>query len=106
AAKRQEPAAVRDFGLAYVGRVTEATGPAMSGSPFKADLNSRNMARTAEENAHPRRGRHDDPRRRDRGKPLARAPRRRLPPAPHRYAGRGGGRHPRLRRQSSRETSG
>src|SRR5690349_22832697 len=39
----------------------------------KADVNSRNMARTARENAHPPRGRHDHSRRRDRGKSLARA---------------------------------
>src|SRR5262245_37359959 len=78
----------------------------MSGSSFRADLNSRNMERTTEENAHPRRGRHDDSRRRNRGKPLARAPRRRLSPPPCRHARRGAGRHPRLRRQSRREKSG
>jgi putative tryptophan/tyrosine transport system substrate-binding protein len=39
----------------------------------KADVNSCNMARTARENAHPPRGRHDHSRRRDRGKSLARA---------------------------------
>ena len=64
--------------------------------------------RMLEENAR-RRGRHDDPRRRDRGKPLARAPRRRLPPPPHRYAGRGGGRackatgHPGLESQKGQQ---
>src|SRR5262245_6445701 len=35
--------------------------------PSKAGANSRNMARTAEENPHPPRGRHDGSRRRDRG---------------------------------------
>src|SRR6516162_11325145 len=75
-----------------------------SGPPFKANVNQYGAhcrgERVIDERSH------DDSRRYDRGKPLARAPRRRLPPPPHRHARRGAGRHPRLGRQSRRETSG
>jgi hypothetical protein len=57
----------RCFKIHEAGAAGQPRQPVHPVCPSKAGANSRNMARTAEENPHPPRGRHDGSRRRDRG---------------------------------------